>query len=250
MGQRDVARNEHVMDIRAGIPVLKNMYGMHIDENDYLDIAVDTLRNVKHFGTTEYIMYAAVNKTGKVLLPCNINTIDAVTDEHMGRKVFNDREECNMDGVENTDTYYKMERIKNELVGKEWKPGLGGFRGEGYISYTLDGRYITVSNQWENKKVAVAFTGISSDLEGFPLITRKQANAIASVCARVLCVRGANRGDKALASMIEYYTGNSGRLVQAASIPEDITDNELDELLDAKVTFNKKSYRRPTKYSR
>jgi hypothetical protein len=47
------------------------------------------------------------------------------------------------------------------------------------------------------------------DYHGFrraPIITRKQANALAAVTARVLAVRGANRGDKGL-SAIEYYTG-------------------------------------------
>jgi hypothetical protein len=43
-------------------------------------------------------------------------------------------------------------------------------------------------------------------LEGLPIITRKQANALAAVTARVLAVRGANRGDKGLSAMVEYYT--------------------------------------------
>jgi hypothetical protein len=35
------------MNIRAGLAVLKTMYSMHMD--DYIiDIAVDTLRNIKH----------------------------------------------------------------------------------------------------------------------------------------------------------------------------------------------------------
>jgi hypothetical protein len=48
MEQR-VAKNEHTMNIRAGLAVLKTMYSMHMDEYDYIDIAVDTLRNIKHF---------------------------------------------------------------------------------------------------------------------------------------------------------------------------------------------------------
>jgi NADH pyrophosphatase NudC (nudix superfamily) len=32
----------------------------------------------------------------------------------------------------------------------------------------------------------------------------------------------------------------SARLTQAASIPEDLTDNELDEVLNAKTSFNKR----------
>jgi hypothetical protein len=56
---------------------------------------------------------------------------------------------------------------------------------------------------------------------------------------RVLAVRGANRGDKGLSAMVEYYTGVAV-LTQAASIPEDLTDNELDEVLNAKTSFNKR----------
>jgi hypothetical protein len=46
--------------------------------------------------------------------------------------------------------------------------------------------------------------------------------------------------------MVEYYTGVA---VSYTSVnPEDLTDNELDEVLNAKTSFN--SYNRPTKYSR
>jgi hypothetical protein len=64
----------------------------------------------------------------------------------------------------------------------------------------------------------------------------------------VLAVRGANRGDKGPA-MVEYYTGVAARLTQAASIPEDLTDNELDEVLNAKTSFKKRVITDP-KYSR
>ena len=98
--------------------------------------------------------------------------------------------------------------------------------------------------------MALAYTGVTTDLDGFPMITRKQANAIAAVCARIICMRGANRGDKYLISLIELYVGISARLVQAASMPENISDNDLDAMLDCKTSFNRKSVNRPSKYSR
>jgi hypothetical protein len=51
-----------------------------------------------------------------------------------------------------------------------------------------------------------------------------------------LAVRGANRGDKGLSAMVEYYTGVA-RYTSRVN-PEDLTDNELDEVL--KTSFNKK----------
>lgn len=249
MEQREVAKNEHTMNIRAGISVLKTLYGMHINEFDYIDIAVDALRNIKHFGTTEYISYITVDQSGKVMLPCNMDSIDAVTTEEMGRKAYSTRVEFDMDGIVGTDTYYAMENTMNAL-GRGSRPGLAGAYGKGYISYQLEGKTISVDKSYAGKRIAFAFTGIATDLEGYPLITRKQSNALAAISARVIAVKGANKGDKILASMVEYYTGVSGRLIQAASIPEDLTDNELDEVLNAKTSFNRKSINRPTKYGR
>jgi hypothetical protein len=249
MEQRDTARNEHTQNIRSGLPILKTQYGLNIDEYDYLDIAVDALRDIKHFGTTEYVSYVTVGKDGKVNLPCNIDCIDAVTTEHMGKKAYSTRVEFEVDGIIGTDSYYSFMEIIDNL-GYIWSPGLGGFRGKGYISYQLDGKTMTVDTELAGQKIAIAYTGIIVDAEGFPTITRKQANAIAAICARIIMVKGANLGQKGAASMIEYYTGLSGRLKQAASIPEDITDNEMDEALNAQTTFNRKSYNRPTRYSR
>jgi hypothetical protein len=40
--------------------------------------------------------------------------------------------------------------------------------------------------------------------------------------------------------MVEYYTGVSARLIRGALIPEDFSDNELDEVMNAKTSFNKR----------
>jgi hypothetical protein len=99
MEQRDVAKNEHTMNIRAGLAVLKTMY-MHMDEYDYIDIA-DTLRNM-HFGTCKLHYCRSFWKAH----PCNIDTIDVTTQE-MGRKAYA-TVDFEMDGILNTDTslYY------------------------------------------------------------------------------------------------------------------------------------------------
>ena len=249
MEQREAAKNEHTQNIRAGIAVLKTMYSMHIDEYDYIDIAVDALRDIKNFGTTEYITYATVGKTGKVNIPCNVDIIDAVTTQHMGEKAFSSRVKVLTDEIVGTDTFVLSETIMKS-IGRNFTPGLGGYKGPGYISYQLDHHSILVDKSLAGQRIAIAFTGIATDPEGYPLITRKQANALAAISARVLAVRGANRGDKGLASMVEYYTNLAGRLFQAAAIPEDITDNDTDELLNCKTTFNRKSVNRPSKYSR
>jgi hypothetical protein len=91
--------------------------------------------------TTEYVSYITVDPSGKAHLPCNIDTIDAVTTQEMGRKAYATRVDFEMDGILNTDTYYTMEGIMTSL-GRGGRPGLAGAAGKGYISYQLEGNTV------------------------------------------------------------------------------------------------------------
>jgi hypothetical protein len=62
-----------------------------------------------------------------------------------------------------------------------------------------------VGKQYAGHKIALAL-GITT-FRRASNYNKKEANALAAVTARVLAVRGANRGDKGLSAMVEYYTG-------------------------------------------
>lgn len=253
--RRDAPTDEHTLNIRAGLPILKSLYSLHINEEDYLDMAVDLLRDIKHFGTTEYLAILRVDEKGIAHLPCNIDSIDAVTSTKMGLKQFRSRVRIDENDEYHNDIYQKKLDIIGRLgVTRNWRElGLADYRNpEGYLSYQLnvDKNIITVDRKLSGKTLAVAFTGLAVDREGFPMITRKQANALAVNSARAVIIKKAFTGNQAAAALMEYIETRAARLIQAASIPEDITDNSLDEMFDAQTTFNRKTYRRPTKYSR
>lgn len=252
--RRDEATNEHVQNIRAGIPVMNMQYGVTIDEYDYIDMAVDALRDIKHFGITEYVAFVPVNLEGYAKIPCNATIIDAVTASKMGKKVFHDRLLSDMETTADTDNYFLQQEIMNNIgYGTNYvtRPNLANAYGEGYLSYFLtNDKRIKVDMVHKGSTIAIAYKGISVDPEGYPLITRKQANAIAAIVAKNVLTKRAYRGDKIAISMLELAMANSARLKQAASIPERMTDNEIDTMLDAQTTFNRKTYRRPTKYNR
>jgi hypothetical protein len=75
------------------------------------------------------------------------------------------------------------------------------------------------SHQLEGKHsvgvcMAIKLLWLYRDYHGFRRAhyNKKAGNALAAVTARVLAVRGANRGDKGLSAMVEYYTGVAARL--------------------------------------
>lgn len=249
--QRDIAKIEHTHNILAGVAALKSDYGLHCDEYDFVDRAVSNLKDIKHFGTTEYLAIVEVGAGGKILLPTSIDRIDAVCSEHMGRKTFPERILYDITELQIDDDYYRVADAMETLGRSAMPVGTSDPRtGTGYISYYLEDKFLLVDQSLAGTSIAIAYTGLSVDEEGFPLISRKQVNSLAASEAKTIITKAAIRGDRTKASLLEWITGVAGRLKQAASIPENITDNEMDEVLDVMTSFNRKSYKRPSRYSR
>jgi hypothetical protein len=152
----------------------------------------------------------------------------------MGRKAYATRVDFEMDGILNTDTYYTMEGY-NDFFGKSGRPGLAGAAGKD-TSLTSWKENISVGKRYAGHKIALAFTGITT-FRRASNYNKKAGQCPAAVTASACC-RGANRGDKGLSAMVEYYTGVAAVLQRVNS--EDLTDNELDEVLNAKTSFNKR----------
>ena len=248
--QLNASKNEHTLDIRSGIPILNSRYGLKIDEFDYLDIAINELRDIKNFGSTEYVTILTVDPEGWIDLPCNLDSIDAITTTRMGAKAFSNRVKYDMDSKKGTDDYFTAMEIMENL---SFVPSYGltsSLKGEGYIQYQLKGKRVFIGKDAANNKVSLAFTGIGVDPEGYPKITRKQANAIAVIAAVTILTKQAIKGNRNAAAMSELFRGDAARLKQAASIPEELSDNDINSILDIQTSFNRKSYKRPTKYSR
>jgi hypothetical protein len=265
--RRDVAKDEHTMNIRSGISVLLRDYGLHMDEYDFIDSSISHMRDIKNFGTTEYLAVLSVNEKGEAVLPCNLDIIDAVMSTKMGLKAFRDRVQYTLNEDVTNDDYLNSVAIMDsigftinrqnysngyhDLSYEMVLPGLTDYKNEeGYLSYQLEGKIIKVDSRLMNSTIAVAYTGISTDSEGYPLINYKQANALAALAARGILIKKSTKGDKNAANMLEYIDSIAVRLKQAASIPEHIADNEIDSMLDAQVSFGRKTYKRPTTYNR
>jgi len=286
--QRDIARNEHTQNIKAGLPILKQLYGLTMDEYDYVDTAIDMLRDVNTYGLTEYMAVLKVDASGNAIVPCNLDLIDAVTTLKMGLKSFNTRVRYDLQSMLGNDAYFTavdimasarpnmpmphtmvQERpyIEHGLAEHSMHDSPGSYRSgtvgadmsghyhkrgsDGYITYQLkDTKTIAVDIKYAEQEIVMAYTGISVDQDSYPLITRKQANAIAVVCAYNIILKRALRGDQGAANSLTFLKQEVGRMKQAAAIPENITENDIDQVLDAKTSFNRKSYRRPSNYSR
>ena len=243
---RDSAAIEHTQNIRAGLPIIKMKYGLTIDEYDYLDMAIDALRDIKHYGIQPYVTFETVDKDGYVKIPCNANIIEGVATSDHGIRAYQDRDTIKNKQSTNG-SYYTANSIRSIL---SW-PIRSINTIDGQLSYKLEDDRIKVYDEfYQGLEICVAFTGYMVDDDGYPKITRKQANALAAIIAKNIIMKGALLGDKNKVQMLEMIGKDAARLKQAASLPENISDKELDEMMDATTTFNRKAYKRPNKWSR
>lgn len=243
---RDAPKIDHTQNIRAGLPIMKTKYGLTIDEYDYLDIAVDLIRDIKHYGIQPFKAFVKVDKKGYIRIPCNMDILEGIVTAHQGEIEYRDREVTELKDISN-DGYYTANTVRNLL---EWPVRTMNII-DGQLSYKLEKDRIKIYDDfYRGKEICIAYTGFLIDDEGYPLITRKQANALAAGAAKIVIMKAAMVGDQKKAQMMEFITQEAARLKQAASIAEDISDSELDELLNAHTTFNRKAYNRPNKYSR
>ena len=243
---RDAASLEHKYNIRAGLPILEMKYGLNINEYDYIEMAVDAMKDISHFGILPMVTYDIVDKDGYIDLPCNVSILEGIgVAEHI-QKSYRDRQIIN--GRKRDSDDYKTARLIRESL--RW-PIPSTNIVDSFVSYLHEGDRLKITEKvYVDMEIGIAFTGYVVDDEGYPLITRKQANAIAALVARNILMKAALMGDKNKAAMLELVSRDATRMKQAASIPEEITDNELDQALDAQTTFNRKSFGRPQKYSR
>jgi len=248
VNQKNKSENLHILNVRTGLITAKTKYGVTMDEYDYIDIAIDFLRDVNDYSTGDFYIVARSNEMGDIPMPCNLKTIDAVMTRELGLKRYSDRILYREGNTLDVDSAVVANSFMNAM---SVYPDLTSFDvfGEGFVSYrfTKEGK---LNIKGPGQDIVLAYTGVSVDEEGFPLVTRKQANGLAAAVLHNRTLFKALRGDKAAASMIPFTQAESGRLKQAASIPESISDNEFDELLNAKTSFNRKSHSRPSKFSR
>jgi len=253
--QRNIARNEHTLNILTGLAKMEALYSLTIDEMDYIEIALDVLRDINNYGVTSYLTFVELDEKGVGTLPCNVDSIEAVVEPGIGEREYGERvrydvkggSHANDDFYREREIFYRLGRFGARLDLNH--RGILDTTFKGYIPYTL-GKENTITVQGRKGRIAVAYVGISVDDQGYPLITRKQSKALAAQAAKAMIYKGSFGGNKISISMLEFITQEAGRLLQAAAIPEQITDNELDEILDAKVSFGRKRYHRYGKIGR
>lgn len=218
-------------DLNAAYSLAQTLYGVEPSPTDFEDIALNawTLINNKH---TRLYRYIGDTEKHELSLPCNVDIIESVhipiEDAQMtsNKTVFNSIETLFIENYINCwkridDPYYNVGKL---VKYKE---------GENTLYFTRD-----------YKRVMVIYHGILvNDETGLPMVTDKEMQAIAAYVGFALLYRESLiKRDKNLMQMAMQVKQEWLRACTAARVPEHLSQNDMDKVLDASVRWDRKQY--------
>ena len=181
--------------------------------------------------------YVANTVDKQLELPCNVDVIESVhipiEDAQMtsNKTVFNSIETLFIENYINCwkridDPYYNL--------GK-------------YVKYKEEENTLQFKRNYKN--VLVVYHGILvNDETGLPKITEKEQYAIAIFVAYSLIYRQSLiKKDKFLAQMAQQLKADWMKACSAARVPDHLSQNDLDKILEVRTRWDRKAYSRSLK---
>lgn len=217
-------------------PRMKLEYDIEMQPTDFEELA---LIGWDRIGNKRYRMYHSVQELiptddGQYMveLPCNCNILEAVTLDWGENWMYTTNLHLNGD--------WNSHYVENYIEGR--KMHKSPFYAQGIYA-----KYVRAEDKLyfrENYgRVHILYKGILVDDEGLPNVTEKEIEAIAAFIAYIQKQKAAWRiNDINSLRMSELAKNEWNRLCSQARIPEHITQNEMDRILDAKTSYNRKHF--------
>lgn len=247
---------EPTLNLLAAYNIFKRKYGLSMQEEDFIEEAFMAFKEINSIPVDYYYFKQVPDNEESMLVdvPCNLSRIISVTVDTVHNSDYDELKPY-------SPTAYNYrgggEEYANVLAGnsdlKTYHFNDKPFTAVGtYIQFSWEGdQKIKIHDKrLHSKQIHIVYEGLALDAEGLPLITRKHAQAIASKVALVVVTRKVFSGSPTMANLLPLLQNEVGRLVQAAAIPEHLTDNELDKMLDVKTSFDRKRINRGLKFNR
>lgn len=220
---------------------LYEMYGVEIDEDTYETYAMSAYRKIGNKDFKLYTMCATpicdTDGSGWYIeLPCNVDSIEAIT------LPFEDARE--------TDVRYNYygnvsQPIEQEIENTKRMSSNFYIPGK-YVKYHEVGNKVYFTEPF--KKVNILYKGIYADEQGFPYLNNKEIEAIAAYCAYIYDFKkGRQTKDSGLIQIAQLEEQKWKKLCSAARVSENISQNDMNEILSVMTSFNKSGYGRSYK---
>ena len=226
------------MNFRYAITLAQTLYDVEGDTEDLEEIGLVAYNFIGNKNTHLNKVILNVNcQDGSIQLPCDVDIIEAVT--YCGSEDWN--------YTSNTKEYGDTSSLYTENYIESKKAFLDPHYISGrFVKYRRVGDKLYV-NKGLGKVVLLYHTEIL-DKDGLPEINDKEAIAIANYIAYVVKYKEAIKtNNQAVLMMAQELKQQWLFHCDAARVPEHVSQNEMDDILDAQSSWNRKTYGRSYK---
>ena len=214
---------------------IKTFYGLELDSDEFETIGLAAWDKINNKRVRKYLYQ---NKPVKISnsswyldLPCNADYIEAVT---AGYEDYDKTSSVDISGgglkfsTENYIEKYKYNTSSLYVPGK-------------FIKFDQEDNRLYFRDKYDI--VNVLYMGYIVDDEGLPSLNSAEMDAVAAYCAYVTYFKKAlvNR-DSGLAQFAQVLKQEWLKKCTQARIPERISQNDMDEILNASTSWDRKRY--------
>lgn len=208
------------------------LYGLNMNEDDAIEIALIAWNKI---GNKQCILHrykASIDKdTLSVDLPCNCTEIEAVTYD------FEDWQTTTNDTV-NGD--YNSQFVEHYIEGQKQFKNPYYVSGK-YVKYRRAGDTLYFDSNYGD--VNILYKGVILDDDGLPYLTPKEVDAIACYLAYTKKFKeGIATHNQAILAESQLLEQKWYKMCDAARVPSYVNQNDVNRILDAKTSWNRKLF--------
>lgn len=216
-------------NFRSVYGLANTLYGTSLSPEEFEDVALNGWNQIGNRQTRLH-RYVTSTESGRIKLPCNVDFIEAV--------FLSTPDVHDSSNVNNPNYYNRIVEFYNETQKTEPNP----FYNSGHLAkYRIEGDYLVFDRDYND--VTIMYHGVITDDEGFPYLNDKEVQALAAYLAYVdIYKKSLLKKDGNLFNLATSVKNDWLRFCNAARIPEHITQNEINDVLDVKTRWDRKSY--------
>lgn len=227
--------------------IMEELYDIRISEDSFIEKAYYAWKELPDKHTDYHVYIDTVNMHNKLMLPENVEYIMNV---NYANTFFDNIYGL---GTETRFFIYKNGSKITTLGSKEWESyridKSISDRFSDNITYTNGDGYIEFEQgDLNGTEIAVLYKGLIVNKDCDPMLYYREVSAIAARVAYYQCRIDVRNLVPGAAQLVQMYLQESNKAVLRAGIPEQITDNEIDRVLNAMVSMDRKVYNKNYKF--
>lgn len=218
------------LNFHTAYTYIQTNYGLNIDQLEFESsgmIAYDKIGNKQ----TEIKEFVGDVVNGELELLCDVTSIEAVFGNFIDSQKTSNKQRWPQVITNYIERYIEYWKYNKSLL---YDYGV-------LLNYQM--RENTLLFDKDYKNVLVLYRKQILDEEGFPYINSKEAEAIAAYCAYTDLYKQAIRTrDPNTYQMAQNIKLEWARLCERARVPEKVSQNDMNRILDVMTSFDRKSY--------